>query len=164
MRTLVPLDARDLAGLGCPWCGRPPADASGGFKALRDADVVGVVAIAPAPPDGTQAAQTVLVRQLWVRPDHTSELIGSQLVHRVMRELSDRGIRFLVAPGTHAVPDCRHLPAAWLEKLGFVESVRGAQWRLDLRRTIRVRNAALAAVESLVRVVRPQRAAPANRS
>lgn len=163
MRTLVPLDSRDLSSLACAWCGQPPSDATGGFKALRDGEVVGMIAVAPAPADGAHAPQTCVVRQLWVLPGHTTELIGTQLVQRELRDVTDRGIRFLVAPGTHGVPDCRHLPGAWLTKLGFVESVRGAQWRLDLRRTVRVRAAVRTAAETLARVVRLQKAAPANR-
>ena len=38
------------------------------------------------------------------------------------------GGRCLIAYGTPGRPDCAHLPAGWLERVGFKEHVGGVQW------------------------------------
>ena len=164
MRSLMSLDSQDLTSLGCTWCGRTPPPAVFGFKAVRDGEVVGMLAAAPASvlrglyPDGS----TVIV-QAWVRREDLGEQIGTQLMHRLAAAQTHRGVRMLVAPGTHGVPDCQHLPAAFLDGIGFLETVPGAQWRLDLRTTARVPEVIQAVADAVTRVLRPQRAAPANR-
>ena len=165
MRSLVALDSHDLRALACPWCGRTPQGASGGFKAVRDGRVVGVVAFAPGSElGGMYPAQSVVVLQLWVRREDLGELIGTQLVQQLAARAVARKVRSVVAHGTRGVPDCRHLPADWLEARGFVECVTGTQWRLDLRRTIRVPEAVRGMVDAAVRAVRPERPAPAGRA
>jgi hypothetical protein len=163
MRSLVALDSHDLRALACPWCGRTPQGASGGFKAVRDGRVVGVVAFAPGSElGGMYPAQSVVVLQLWVRREDLGELIGTQLVQRLAAAAPAR-TRCVVAGGTHGAGDCRHLPAAWLERQGFVEAVTGAQWKLDLRRTVRVPDAVRGVADTIGRLVRPARPAAANR-
>ncbi|NLE17832.1 MAG: hypothetical protein GX632_04745, partial [Propioniciclava sp.] len=44
------------------------------------------------------------------------------------------------------------------------ESVAGRQWRMDLRRTLRVPEAVRGVADLVGRLVRPARPAPANRS
>ncbi|WP_282006139.1 hypothetical protein [Propioniciclava sinopodophylli] len=165
MRSLVALDSVDLRTLACPWCGRVPQGATFGWKAVRDGAVVGVLAAAPASELGGPYPQgAVVVVQAWVRREDVRELIGTQLVHRAAAALTTRGVSCLVAPGTFGVPDCRHLPGAFLDKLGFTESVAGRQWRIDLRRTLRVPEAVRGVADLVGRLVRPARPAPANRS
>ncbi|MFP5415593.1 MAG: hypothetical protein ACLGHZ_01740 [Actinomycetes bacterium] len=164
MRSLVPLDSSDLQDLACPWCGRTPQRATLGFKAVRGAHVVGLLAAAPASElGGFHPNGSVVVVQAWVRQEDLGELIGSQLVHRLAAVLDDRHVRCIVAPGTYGVPDCRHLPGAFLDRLGFVEFVAGSQWRLDLHRTVRVPEAVRTAGELFGRLVRPGRPVRVNR-
>ncbi len=165
MRQLLGLDGHDLTGLPCPWCGRTPQPATSGLKAVRDGAVVGMVGWAAAGSlGGLYPTGSVVVTQLWVRREDLGELIGSQLVQRAAGVVSGRrGVRCLVAPGTLGVPDCHHLPADWLEARGFAESVRGSQWRLDLGGAIRLPDALRWTAEAAVRLVRPERPAPANR-
>ena len=165
MRSLVALDSVDLRTLSCPWCGRVPQGATFGWKAVRDGQVVGVLAAAPASELGGLYPQgSVVVVQAWVRREDVRELIGTQLVHRAAGALTSRRVRCLVAPGTFGVPDCRHLPGAFLGKLGFVESVTGRQWRLDLRRTIRVTSMVRGLADGITRLMRPVRPEPAGRA
>lgn len=164
MRSLVALDSVDLRELACPWCGRTPQGATFGWKAVRDGQVVGVLAAAPASDLGGPYPQgSVVVVQAWVRREDVRELIGTQLVHRASAVLVQRKVRSLIAPGTFGVPDCRHLPGVFLGKLGFTESVAGRQWRLDLRRTVVVPDAVRSAVSGFARLLRPGRPAPAGR-
>lgn len=164
MRSLVPLDSRDLRDLACPWCGRTPQGATGGLKAVRGGAVVGAVAVASASElGGMYPAGSVVIVQLWVRREDLGELIGTQLVHRLAASLPRR-TKFLVVGGTRGAGDCRHLPAAWLEGRGFTECVKGAQWKLDLRRTVRVPGVVRGLAEGLGRLVRPARAEPAGRT
>lgn len=164
MRSLVALDSLDLRSLACPWCGRVLQGASFGWKAVRDGEVVGVLALAAASELGGPYRQgSVVVVQAWVRREDVRELIGTQLVHRAAAASTARRLRSIVAPGTYGVPDCRHLPGAFLDKLGFVESVAGRQWRLDLRRTVTVPDAVRSVASGFARLLRPGRAAPAGR-
>lgn len=158
MRSVQPADPRDLHGLSCPACGSTPIAATLGFKVMRDESVLGFVAVAPSDDLGLLPRGSASITQLWVRPDDVGELIGTQLVHRAAATLHARGVRVLVARGTRGTSDCRHLPGDWLERLGFVEYVRGAQWRLDLRRTIVASDAVRAAWAAVGRWVRPGRA------
>lgn len=165
MRSLVPLDSRDLATRACPWCRRTPQGATFGLKAVRDGQVVGLLAAAAASElGGFYPNGSVVITQLWVRREDLGELIGTQLVQRLAARAVARKVRSVVAHGTRGVPDCRHLPADWLEGRGFVECVTGTQWRLDLRRTIRVPEAVRGMVDAAVRAVRPERPAPAGRA
>lgn len=164
MRSLVALDSHDLRALACPWCGRTPRGATHGLKAVRDGEVVGVLAAAPASElGGMYPSNSVVVLQLWVRREDLGELIGTQLVQRLAATAPPR-VRCIVASGTHRAGDCRHLPSTWLESLGFVESVAGVQWRLDLRRTLRIPDAARGLADAVSRLVRPARPAAANRT
>lgn len=158
MRSLVPLDSHDLRELACPWCGRTPQRATFGLKAVRGSAVVGLVAAAPASElGGFYPPGSVVVVQMWVRPEDLGELIGTQLVQRLAATVAPRRGRCLVAGGTRGASDCRHLPAAWLEGLGFVESVRGVQWRLDLRGAIRAPEALKGLADAVGRLARPAR-------
>lgn len=140
MRSLVALDTSDLRQLSCPWCGRTPPRATHGFKVVRAGTVIGMVAAAPGTDLGDPyPSGAVVITQAWVRREDLGEGVGSQLLHRLARQLIQqrrRGVRYLVAPGTRGELDCRHLPGAFLDGLGFEECVAGAQWRLDLRRTV----------------------------
>lgn len=164
MRSLVPLDSRDLSVLACPWCGRTPRGATFGLKAMRDGQVVGALAAAAASDlGGFYPPGSVVVVQWWVRREDLGELIGTQLGQRLAAQAHARRVRSIVAHGTRGVPDCRHLPADFLESRGFVECAAGAQWRFDLRRTLRIPEAVKCLVDAAVRVVRPERPAPAGR-
>ena len=158
MRSLVRLDSVDLRALACPWCGRTPRGALFGWKAVRDGAVVGAVACAPASQVGdVHPPGSVVIVQMWVRSEDVGELIGTQLIQRLAAMCDPRRVRTLVAHGTLGAPDCRHLPGEWLESRGFVECVRGKQWKLDLGRTLRVPAAVREAVQAIVRAVRPGR-------
>lgn len=163
MRSLVALDSHDLRELACPWCGRTPRGASGGFKAVREGRVVGALAFAPgADLGGMYPANSIVVLQLWVRREDLGELIGTQLVQRLAAAAPQR-TRCVIAAGTHRAGDCCRLPAAWLEGRGFVEAVVGAQWKLDLRRTVPVTGVVRGALDAVGRLVRPPRPSPAGR-
>lgn len=163
MRSLMALDSRDLRELACPWCGRTPRAATGGFKAVRDGRVVGVLAFASASElGGMHPTGSAVILQLWVRREDLGELIGTQLVQR-LADSAPRRVRCLVVAGTHGAGHCFRLPSTWLERLGFVESVAGAQWKLDLRRTVRVPEAVRGVADALGRLARPARPAPAGR-
>ncbi len=163
MRAVHPADGAALRNLACPVCGRTPASATLGFTVVRDKTVVGFVALAVPDADAVYPPGTMLVEQLWVHPDDVGELIGTQLVHRAASALQARRMRRLVARGTRRTSDCGHLPGDWLDRVGFVEHVRGVEWRLDLRRTAPVTDALRAAWGSVARGVRTQRPAPASR-
>ena len=162
MRSVQPADFVDLRALACPRCGATPRDATLGFKVVRDREVLGFLALAPSDAVGVLPRGSMLVEQLWVRQDDVGELIGTQLLQRAAGALHARGVRCLVARGTLGVSDCRHLPGAWLEHVGFVVQVRGVQWRLDLRRTLPVPDAVRAAWAAAGGVLRPGRATPAT--
>ncbi len=163
MRSIQPLDGDDLRALACPWCGRPPVGASLGFKVVRERSVVGAIVLGE-PVDAVCPPRSLAVKQVWVAPGDVRELIGTQLVHRAAGQLKARGVRCVVSGGTAGVPDCSHPPADFLATVGFVEHVRGVQWRLDLRRTVPVLDAARGWVDAVARVVRPVRPASAQRS
>lgn len=162
MRSVQPAEPSELRTLACPRCGRTPQSATLGFKVVRDRTVIGFIAVAPSDAVGVLPVGSMVVEQLWVHPADVGELVGTQLVQRAAGVLHARGVRCLVAKGTRGASDCRHLPGSWLERVGFAEAVRGVQWRLDLRRTIPVRDAVRAAWASLGRLVRPERPAPAS--
>ena len=165
MRSLMSLDSRDLTSLECTWCGRTPPPAVFGFKAVRDGQIVGMLAAAPASSlGGLYPDDSTVIVQAWVRREDLGEQIGTQLMHRMAAAQTHRRVRALVAPGTYGVPDCQHLPAAFLDGLGFLETVPGAQWRLDLRTTVRVPDVVQAVTDAVARVLRPGRPAAANRS
>lgn len=164
MRSLMALDSVDLRAQACPWCGRVPQRATFGWKAVRDGEVVGLLALTPASElGGPYPPGSVVVVQAWVRRQDVRELIGSQLVHRAAAAGTTRRVRSIVAPGTNGVPDCRHLPGAFLDKVGFVESIAGRQWRLDLRRTLPVGAGLRSVLDAVGRLVRPLRPSPAGR-
>lgn len=164
MRSLAPLDTRDLGGLACPWCGRAPERGSRGFKAVRDGRILGVIVLAPSlgerdlcPPGAS------VIEQLWVDPAEVGEHVGTQLVHRACALLAAERARCLVAYGTYGRPDCAHLPAAFLAATGFREHVGGVQWRIELRRTLPVLPAVADAGRAVLRWVRGERPLPAHR-
>ncbi|MFV0452699.1 MAG: hypothetical protein ACK5LS_10755 [Propioniciclava sp.] len=165
MRRVVPLATHDLAELACPWCGRTVGVATFGLKTVRDGEVLGLLAAAHAEAiDGFYPRASVILTQLWVRPQDRGELVGTQLIQRLAARLAPGPTRCIVAHGTVSDPTCQQLPAAWLEDRGFTRSQARGQWRLDLRRTIRLPDAVHAALKSTVGVVRPERPAPAGRS
>lgn len=166
MRSLVAVDSNDLATLQCPWCGRPAPRSAFGFKVVRDGEVIGLATCSPADQlGGLYPVASVVITQLWVRPDDVGELVGSQLVQRAAAVVvGTRRLRYLVAGGTHGPSDCRHLPARFLAALGFTESVPGVQWRLDLRRTARVKQAMRSASALMGRLLDGRRPAPAGRT
>ena len=164
MRSQVALDSRDLATVVCPWCGRGAPRSSFGFKVLRDDEVVGMLACSASEElGGFYPVSSVVITQLWVRPDDVGELVGSQLVQRLAAVVLPGRVRYVVAGGTHGASDCRHLPSGFLDALGFVESVPGVQWRLDLRRTSWVMRAARQ-LAAWVERLPGRRPAPAGRS
>ena len=112
---------------------------------------------------GFYPVSSVVITQLWVRPDDVGELVGSQLVQRLAAVVLPGRVRYVVAGGTHGASDCRHLPSGFLDALGFVESVPGVQWRLDLRRTSWVMRAARQ-LAAWVERLPGRRPAPAGRS
>ncbi|WP_342372639.1 hypothetical protein PCC79_00125 [Propioniciclava soli] len=163
MRSLVRLDSVDLRALACPWCGRTPRGALFGWKAVRDGAVVGAVACAPASQVGdVHPPGSVVIVQMWVRQPDLGELIGTQLIQRLAAAEGARRVRRIIAPGTLGTPDCAHLPGVWLEGRGFVECVRGKQWKLDLRSTVRVQDAVRGVVDAFVRATRAERPASAR--
>lgn len=162
MRSILVAEPADLRGLACPVCGGVPAAAEMGFKVVRDREVIGFVACASSEALGLLPRGALAIDQLWVCPDDVGELVGTQLVQRVAGYAHTRGVRFLVARGTHGHADCRRLPGTWLERVGFVENVRGVQWRLDLRRTVVVPDALRAAWSSVERLVSRPNPAPAT--
>lgn len=163
MRSIRQAEPGDLRTRACPVCGAVPRWATLGFTVARDGEVVGFLALAPSDALGVLPRGSMVVEQLWVRPEDVGEQVGTQLVQRAAAVLHARRVRCLVATGTRGVADCRHLPGAWLERVGFVEQVRGAQWRLDLRRAVPVPDAVRAAWAGVGRLVRPVRPAPASR-
>ncbi|MFT3876445.1 MAG: hypothetical protein QM708_08500 [Propioniciclava sp.] len=165
MRSIMSLDSQDLTALACPWCGRTPPPAVFGLKTVREGEVVGMIAAAPASAlNGPYLEGSTVIVQAWVRRPEVGEQIGTQLMHRLAATQTHRGVRALIAPGTYGVPNCQHLPAAFLDGLGFLETVPGAQWRMDLRSTIRVPDAVQAVADAVSRILRPGRPAAANRS
>ena len=165
MRSLVALASADLVTLTCPSCGRRAPRSEFGIKVVRDGEVIGVAVCSPADQlGGLYPVSSVVITQLWVRPDDVGELVGSQLVQRVAALVAERRVRFVVAGGTHGVPDCRHLPAGFLAALGFIESVPGVQWRLDLRRAAKVSRAVRSASALVERLLDGRRPAPAGRT
>lgn len=165
MRSVVPLTPHELRGLTCPWCGRTPGAATAGFKVLRDRTVLGAIAVAPSHGQaGLCPSSAAVVEQLWVRREDVGELIGTQLVQRAAGQAVAQGARCLVARGTRGVPDCRHLPGGWLDRVGFVEHVAGVQWRLEFRRTATILDAVRGVTDAAARLARGGRPAPANRS
>ncbi|HQD60447.1 MAG TPA: hypothetical protein PLS37_04410 [Propioniciclava tarda] len=165
MRTLVTLAPSDVAALACPWCGRCPDAAQRGLAVVRDGRTVGVLVLgaADAERDLCPPGASVIER-LWVNPDDVGEHIGTQLVQRACALLVAEGGRCLIAYGTPGRPDCAHLPAGWLERVGFKEHVGGVQWRIELRRTVPVAELLADAVARLGQLVRPgQRPQPAGR-
>lgn len=165
MRALIALDSHDLTSLACPVCGRHVPRSAFGIKVVRDGHVVGLAACSPADQlGGLYPVSSMVITQLWVGPADVRELIGSQLVHR-LAAISLRGrVRYLVCGGTHGEPDCRHLPAGFLDAVGFTESVPGVQWRLDLRRTTPIHQVVASASALVDRLWDRRRPAPAGRS
>lgn len=165
MRSLVALDSTDLATLACPSCGRRAPRSEFGVKVVRDGVEIGAVTCSSSDRlGGLYPVSSVVITQLWVRPDDVGELVGSQLVQRVAALVAERRVRYLVAGGTHGVPDCRHLPSGFLTALGFTETVPGVQWRLDLRRTARVSRAVRSASAWVEQLLEGRRPAPAGRN
>lgn len=165
MRSMQPMDAHELAALGCPWCGRVRQGGVLGFKVVRDKVVLGAIVLAPDRGElGVCPSGTAVVRSLWVRPEEVGEHVGTQLVERAAAHLRAGHARCLVSAGTRGTADCARPPASWLEHVGFVEHVAGVQWRLDLRRTLPLVRQVSDALDAAVRAFRPARPAPAGRN
>lgn len=165
MRRVVPLDSIDLKELVCPWCGRSPGVSTLGLKTVRDGEVIGMIGAAESDALGSfYPRASVVITQLWVRREDRGELIGTQLVQALAARLYQRRhLRCIVAHGTPTAPTCQKLPIDWLENHGFTAAQARGQWRLDLRRTVRVPDPVMAALNATVRAIRPERPAPANR-
>lgn len=165
MRLLDAMDSADFATLTCPSCGRGAPRSAFGFKVVVDGTVVGMAACSLADQlGGLYPVSSVVITQLWVRPEDVGGLVGSRLVHRIAAAVGIRRVRYVVASGTRGVPDCRHLPAGFLDALGFSESVPGVQWRLDLKRTARVARAVRSASALVGRLLEGRRLEPAGRA
>lgn len=165
MRRVVPMDSVDLKELVCPWCGRSPGVSMFGLKTVRDGEVIGMIGAAESDALGSfYPRASAVITQLWVRQDDLGELVGTQLVQALAGRLTQRRhLRCMVAHGAQTAPSCQKLPADWLEDRGFTAAQARGQWRLDLRRTVRVPDPVRAAFDATVRVIRPERPAPANR-
>nr|NLI49422.1 GNAT family N-acetyltransferase [Propionibacterium sp.] len=137
MRSLVPLHRADLATLACPWCGAVPTRGDRGFAVVREGRAIGALVLAPGDRDRDLCPPGAsVIERLWVAPADLGEHVGTQLVQRACALLVAERARCLVAYGTRGRPDCGHLPAAFLDAVGFSEHVDGVQWRIDLRRTL----------------------------
>ena len=136
MRSLVSLDQAALAQLAGPWCGRAPV-APRGLAVVRDGRTLGAIAFAPADRERDLCPPaSFVISALWVSPDEVREHIGTQLIQKTCAQLLLDKARCLVAYGTDGPSDCRRLPSAWLERVGFREHVGGVQWRIELSRTV----------------------------
>lgn len=139
MRSVQQVDASEVRVVACPYCGRTPRRASGGFKVVRDKKLIGLIGYAPARDElGHAPSGSAVITVLWVNPNDVGEHVGTQLVQRVAWQLRASGVKCLIASGTRGVPTCERLPADWLESVGFNEHVSGVQWRMDLRNTLPV--------------------------
>lgn len=164
MRSLIPLETRELRELSCPWCGRTPERGVAGFKVVRDGWTLGAIVLARVEPERDLCPPSALViERLWVIPDDVRERVGSQLVERACAHVVAQRGRCLIAYGARGRPDCGHLPVAWLERVGFAEHVGGAQWRIELKRTLPVLEAITKVTSDAFRALRPGRPQPANR-
>lgn len=137
MRTLLPLTSSDVAGLACPWCGALPTRGQRGFQVVREGRPIGAVVLAPSDRDRDLCPPGAsVIERLWVAPQDVGEHVGTQLVQRACALLAAERARCLIAYGTRGRPDCAHLPADFLDAVGFREHVDGVQWRIELRRTL----------------------------
>jgi hypothetical protein len=136
MRSVVQLDASQVRQTVCPWCGKQPRRAAGGFEVRRDGKLLGVIGFAPSNDEaGHTPAGSAMITVLWVHPYELGEHVGTQLLQRLAWHLRASGYRYLVSSGSGRNPTCDRPPAEWLQGRGFTEHVAGLQWRLDLRRT-----------------------------
>ncbi len=164
MRNLVPLEARELRELVCPWCGRTPERGTSGFKVVRDGRTLGAIVLAAAEQERDLCPPgAFVVDRLWVSPGDVREHVGSQLVQRACAQLTSQRARCLIALGTRGRPDCAHLPASWLERAGFAKHGGGAQWRIEFKRTLPVLETVARAAQDVARALHPGRPQPANR-
>ncbi len=165
MRSLVTVGPHDLAGLVCPWCGAVPERGDRGFLIAREGRPIGAVVLAAADRDRDLCPPGAsVIERLWVAPTDVGEHVGTQLIQRACALLVGERARCLVAYGTRGRPDCAHLPAGFLDAVGFREHVGGVQWRIELRRTVAVPPLIRDAAGAAVRLVRGSgRPLPANR-
>jgi len=165
MRSLVPLGRRELASLPCPWCGAVPERGERGFAVVREGRPIGAVVLAPSDRDRDLCPPGAsVVERLWVAPPDVGEHVGAQLVQRACALLVAERARCLVAYGTRGRPDCAHLPAGFLDAVGFREHVDGVQWRIELRSTLPFASLVRDAAGSALRLVRGSgRPLPASR-
>ena len=115
MRSVQQVDASEVRVVACPYCGRTPRRASGGFKVVRDKKLIGLIGYAPARDElGHAPSGSAVITVLWVNPNDVGEHVGTQLVQRVAWQLRASGVKCLIASGTRGVPTCERLPADWL--------------------------------------------------
>ncbi|MFV0407425.1 MAG: GNAT family N-acetyltransferase [Propioniciclava sp.] len=164
MRRVSPLDSGELGELVCPGCGRTPGAATFGLQTVRDGRTIGMLGAMDAEAaGGFYPRASIVITQLWVRPEDRGELVGTQLVQRLAAQVARHRIRCIVAHGTYAAATCQQLPAEWLEQRGFVAAQARGQWRLDLRRTVWVPHAVRVTLQAGLRALHPERPAPASR-
>jgi GNAT superfamily N-acetyltransferase len=166
MRSLQSLGPREATSVVCPWCGRTPTRGERGVQAVREGRTLGVLILAAGDPERDLCPPGAsVIERLWVAPEDVGEHVGTQLLQRACAQLVSEGARWLVANGTTGRPDCGRLPAGWLAKAGFVEHVRGSQWRIELRRTVVWADVLGDAAASVTRIIQPEpRARPVGRA
>lgn len=99
----------------------------------------------------------LVLTTMWVDPDVRGTGVASLLLHRVLRQAHDRGLRAVEATATRGGEGPCLLPEAFLLASGFVvhhQHVRHPLLRLDLRQTVRWHDAMEHALEGVRAVLR----------
>jgi GNAT superfamily N-acetyltransferase len=177
------VDAAEAAGEKEAWLSTVLRDwGSCGRVVLVDEEPVGFLVYAPAAylpgaaqvPTAPVSPDAVLLTHVWVDPRYAGGGLARMLVQGMARDLIKRGgIKAVEAFGDTRGPGRRTsclVPADFLGSVGFkTQRAHGSQprMRMELRSALSLRDEVEAAIERLVGVVRPQKAAqpgPANRS
>jgi GNAT superfamily N-acetyltransferase len=173
------IDSGDAASEKEAWLSRVLLEwGSCGRVAYVDGTAVGFVAYAPAPylpgaeamPTAPISEDAVLLSTALVLPEHAGGGIGRMLMQSVVRDLVKRGgIRAVEAFGDVQAPRGRAvdhrscvLPADYLLRVGFKTQrahLRYPRMRLEVKSAVTWRSEVEAALEKLLGVVRPSRAA-----
>jgi GNAT superfamily N-acetyltransferase len=109
----------------------------------------------------------LVLTTMWVDPEVRGTGIASTLLHRVLRQAHDRGLRSVEATATRGGDGPCLLPEAFLLANGFVvrhQHVRHPLLRLDLRQTVRWQDAMEHALRGVRAVLgrRERRTAPST--
>lgn len=109
----------------------------------------------------------LVLTTMWVDPDVRGTGIASTLLHRVLRQAHDLGLRAVEATATRGGDGPCLLPEAFLLASGFVvhhQHVRHPLLRLDLRQTVRWQDAMEHALKGVRAVLgrRDRRTAPST--